>query len=277
MGNSSDIQCMKTTATSLFAFALGLIVLMSNSGGVGDGQGRDCTGAPGSDPDCTVCHDGSTNATATIEILDASTSEAVDKYVPGTEYIVQMTISGGEASSKYGMQSTVVHPEGSNAGTYVGTSTNTQSLTLTVGAFENRPIVEHSSPSESNVFTATWTAPATESGNAEFYMSALEVDGNFSTDGDGYMSATLVLEEAGDNVSTLLASDTWEVPLRLGDRWTWMAPERGRLVVADVSGRVLQSANLAKGQQEAWSASGITVASFVTDRGERQSWKLAAH
>ena len=270
---------MKTTVTSLFAFALGLIVLMSNSSGVGEEQGRDRTGAPGSDPACTMCHayGGSSNATATIEVLDATTSEAVDKYNPGTEYIVQMTISGGAASSKYGMQSTVVHPDGSNAGTYVGTSANTQSLTLNVGDFENRPIVEHSSPSESNVFTATWTAPATESGNAEFYMSALEVDGNFQTNGDGYMSATLVLEEEGDNVSTLMPTDPWEAPLRLGDGWTWTAPERGRLVVADVSGRVLQSVNLAKGQQEAWSASGITVASFVTNRGARESWKLAGH
>ena len=279
MKNSSDIPSMKTTVTSLFAFVLGLIVLMSNSSGVGEEQGRDRTGAPGSDAPCTACHayGGSSSATATIEVLDATTSDAVDKYVPGTEYIVQMTISGGEASSKYGMQSTVVHPDGSNAGAYVGTSANTQSLTLTVGEFENRPIVEHSSSSESNVFTATWTAPATESGNAEFYMSALEVNGNGGTNGDGYMSATLVLEEAGDNVSTLMASDPWEAPLRLGEGWTWTAPERGRLVVADVSGRVLQSVNLAKGQQDAWSASGITVASFVTDRGARESWKLAGH
>ena len=88
---------MKTTVTSLFAFVLGLIVLMSNSSGVGEVQVRDRTGAPGSDAPCTACHayGGSSSATATIEVLDATTSDAVDKYVPGTEYIVQMTISGG--------------------------------------------------------------------------------------------------------------------------------------------------------------------------------------
>ena len=269
---------MKTTVSSLFAFALGLIVLMSFSSGIGEGLGLDRTGAPGSTAVCTACHaGGSTNATATIAVLDATTSEAVEQYVPGTEYIVQMTISGGEASSKYGMQSTVVHPDGSNAGAYVGTSANTQSLTVTVGDFENRPIVEHAAPSVSSMFTAAWTAPATGSGNAEFYMSALEVNGNSSTNGDGYTSATLVLEEeGGDNVSTIVDLDSWQAPLRLGDEWTWTAPESGRLVVADMSGRILNSVTLAQGQQGTWHAPGITVASFLTDRGTRESWKLAA-
>ena len=62
---------------------------------------------------------------------------------------------------------------------------------------------------------------------------------------------------------------------RAGVTWTWTTPEAGRLVVADLAGRVVLAQDAAAGQPLTWNASGTTVVNFVSERGQRQSWKLA--
>ena len=60
-------------------------------------------------------------------------------------------------------------------------------------------------------------------------------------------------------------------PLPLGEAWTWTAPEAGRLIVTDVAGRVLEARDANAGQQLEWPAQAVTVAVYVTDRGQRQT------
>ncbi len=265
---------MKRPTFLVFAVSAALLGLLSSSQGVAEAQNRDRTGAPGSDPDCTVCHNGSTSASASFEVVDAVTQEAATAYTPGQEYLVRMVIAGGDAASVYGMQSTVVLADGSNAGTFSAPSGNAQLENV-----DERHIVEHNFSSASNVFEVNWTAPAAGSGNADFYMSAMESNGNGSTNGDGSIPATLSLPEVGDTSGTdglaMAPATDWARPLPLGEMWTWTAPETGRLVVSDLSGRVLEACDANAGQQLDWPAQAMNVAVYVTDRGQRQTWKLA--
>ena len=267
---------MKRLALIVVALSVAFVVLMASSQGVAQAQNRDRTGAPGSDPDCSSCHNGPTSANAFFQVLDVVTQESMSAYTPGQEYLVRMVIAGGEASSVYGMQSTVVLSDGSNAGSFSAPSANAQ-----LEDVDGRHIVEQNFSSVSNVFDVIWTAPAAGSGNADFYMSALECNGNGSVNGDGYMPASLSLPEEGAATSTFdPATDnapSWSRPLPSDESWTWTAPESGRLVVTDLSGRVIQASQAKWGEQLQWSAQATTLAIFVTDRGHRKTWKLPRH
>ena len=45
--------------------------------------------------------------------------------------------------------------------------------------------------------------------------------------------------------------------------------------MTDLSGRVLEARDANAGQQLDWPTQAMTVAVYVTDRGQRQIWKLA--
>ena len=249
---------MKHSSLLLLAVSAGVIGLVASSQGVAEAQNRDRTGAPGSDPVCTSCHNGSTSANASFEVIDAATQGTVTEYVPGQEYLVRMVIAGGDASSLYGMQSTAVLADGSNAGAFSAPSSNAQLQDV-----DGRHIVEHNASSSANVFEVSWTAPEAGSGNG-------------STNGDGYLAATLSVPEMTNTDGLADVNvDAWARPMPLGDTWTWTTPEAGRLVVADLAGRVVLARDAAAGQPLTWNASGTTVVNFVSERGQRQSWKLA--
>ena len=262
---------MKQSTLLAPLFVAGLAGLIASSNGVAEEQNRDRTGAPGSDPVCTSCHNNAGAAvTAAFEILDWNTEEAVTEYIPGQDYIVRMVIVGGDASMNYGVQGTSVLADGSNAGSFVSVSDNAQ-----LEDVGGRHIVEHSAPSSSNSFDATWSAPAAGSGDADFYMSALAVNGNGGTSGDTYVGATFTLPEAGGTGLDQPLTHGWDRPALLaGDTWTWTAPVRGRLVVSDLAGRVTHASQVASQQRTEWTTSGIQVVSFVTENGVRASWKL---
>jgi len=267
---------MKHSALIFVVLSIAVVGLMAFSQGVAQAQNRDRTGAPGSDPVCSSCHNGPTSASAFFQVLDVVTQESMSAYTPGQEYLVRMVIAGGEASSVYGIQSTVVLSDGSNAGSFSAPSPNAQ-----LEDVDGRHIVEHNFSSVSNVFEVTWTAPAVGSGNADFYMSALECNGNGSVNGDGYMPASLSLPEESAAKSTFdPATDTapnWGRPLPRDESWTWIAPESGRFVVTNLSGRVIQASQVKRGEQLQWSAQATTLAIFVNGLGNRKTWKLPRH
>lgn len=270
---SFELPPMKLSTLSVLGVCVGLVGLVASSQGVAEAQNRDRTGAPGSDPVCTSCHNGATSASASFEVIDPATQEVATSYTPGQEYLVRMVIAGGEAASQYGMQSTAVLADGSNAGSFSAPSGNAQ-----LEDVDGRHIVEHNALSAANVFEVNWTAPEMGSGNADFYMSALECNGNGSTNGDGYLAATLSIPEMGDPVDALgdVPSLDWAQPVRQGATWTWNAPAAGRLVVADASGRVLLSETLRDGQPTAWPTGALVIAHFITNQGANHTWKLAA-
>lgn len=254
--------------------ALGVVAfvgLMASSGGVAEQQNQDRTGAPGSNSPCSACHNaGNTDAASAFEVVDPATNESVTSYLAGQDYLVRMLVESSNAS-RYGAQGTAVFVDGSNAGTFSMPASNVQ-----LEDVNGRHIVEQNALSNSNVFEVTWTAPASGSGDAIFYMSGLACNGNGSTTGDAYDGASFTLTEEGtSSLADLPLSHTR--PVAQFGQWTWTAPAEGQFVVADLAGRVLSNEKTVKDQRLEWQAQGSHVASFVTNDGRRASWTLEAH
>jgi len=207
-----------------------------------------------------------------IEVTHQDSAGAVSAYLPGTEYVLTITVNTNNGTAPaHGMQSTAVDANGNNAGTFSDPSSNAQ-----LESVDGRHIFEHSQASSSNTFSATWVSPTIGGGDVTFYASGLAANGNFGTSGDEVSLAELVLPEA-EPVGTGLDELAWEAPANGNGRtWQWQAPQTGRLVVADVSGRVIMAEDLGAGQDVEWHADGLRLVSFVTDEGTRKSWKLAA-
>ena len=263
---------MKQNLFLFGALAVGAMALLANSNGVAEQQGANRTGELGSTTTCTQCHNGGDlGATPSIEETHPDSAGAVSAYLPGTEYVLNITVNTSNGTAPvHGMQSTAVDANGNNAGTFSAPSSNAQ-----LESVDGRHIFEHSQASSSNTFTATWLSP-TNGGDVTFYASGLAANGNFQTGGDEVSLAELVLPEA-EPVVTGLDELAWAAPANWnGQTWQWQAPQTGRLVVADVSGRVILAQDLGAGQDVEWDADGLRLVSFVTDEGTRQSWKLAA-
>jgi len=261
---------------NLFLFgtlAVGAMVFLANSNGVAEQQGSNRTGEPGTDPTCSQCHIGSDFGTMTsIEVTHPDSAGAVSAYLPGTEYVLNITVNTSNGTAPvHGMQSTAVDANGNNAGTFSVPSANAQLM----DGQDGRHIFEHSLSSSSNTFSATWLAPS-NGGDVNFFASSIAANGNGGTGGDEVSSSVLVLPEA-EPVVTGLDELAWAAPANWnGQTWQWQAPQTGRLVIADVAGRVILAQDLGAGQDVEWDADGLRLVSFVTDEGTRQSWKLAA-
>ena len=251
--------------------ALGVVAfvgLMASSGGVAEQQNQDRTGAPGSNSPCSACHNASnTNATSAFDVVDPSTNESVTSYLAGQDYLVRMVVESTNAS-RYGAQGTAVFADGSNAGAFSIPASNVQ-----LEDVNGRHIVEQNALSNSNVFEVTWTAPASGSGDAIFYMSGLACNGDGGTFGDAYDGASFTLPEEGtSSLSDLSLNQT--SPVAQFGQWTWTAPTEGQLVVADLAGRVLSNQSVVMDQRLKWNAQGMHVAAFVSKDGRRASWTL---
>ena len=246
--------------------------MCASSLGVAEQQGQDRTGAPGSNITCVEgCHSTQgTTASASLELIDPGTGTAVMEYLPGTAYLLRMVVEGDNAAT-FGMQATAVRENGSNAGTFSAPSSNAQ-----LEEAQGRHIVEQNSSGASGFFEVTWTAPSSGSGEARFYMSGLACNGNGAVNGDAYAPATLFLPEAAGSHVGRVATENAEAPQRYSGHWIWTAPSAGRLVVADVSGRVLRAQEVQSDDMVRWHHDGTLVATFVPRRGEPSRWKLAA-
>jgi len=192
--------------TALLAGAA--LLLTSHHNGVAEQQNKDRTGAPGSDPVCTACHNGSNFApTSSIALLDAATGEAVSAYVPGADYVLKFSVAAGSgAPGGYAFQATSLLADLSNGGSFSSPSANAQ-----LESVGGRHIVEHNDLSDAPEFTVTWTAPEAGSGPVSVYMSGMAANGNGANSGDGYDGAQAVFAEAA-------ATGTGAVPGRTGDR-----------------------------------------------------------
>lgn len=189
---------MKRNSTIYFTFALllGVIVFSSSSSGYGAANDDDKTGSPLSSGVCGGCHSGGTaafgTATATITVLNGSTP--VTTYTPGQTYTVNLQITSSMGTPQFGGQLVALNSTNAQAGLLASPSTaNTQISTL----FSTIQYLEHSSRSTTGIFTASWTAPATGTGNVTFYASGNAVNATGGTSGDvGAPSRSLMLTEA---------------------------------------------------------------------------------
>jgi len=179
-----------------FILALGGFFALSNSGGAGAAQGTDRTGSPVGMGSCQTCHNaGSFNPSAVIEILSGDTP--VTQYEPGAQYTVRITTTAANAPAGYGFQAVALDAAEAGIGTWVaGSGYNT----IEIGG---RGYAEQASPSSSNVYNVTWTAPAAGAGDVNFYAATASTNGNGGSSGDNGAVAPFVTitEDEGSSVA----------------------------------------------------------------------------
>ncbi len=193
---------------------LGVALLwMSASNGVAKIQGKDRTGSPVSDNNCTACHSSGQNfSTISSVIVKDASGQLVTEYSPGSTYIITVDIqSTGNAG--HGFQLTGLLSNNSAAGTCTATSPNTQ-----ITALNGRWYFEHTVPNSGGSYEMKWVAPAAGSGDVTLYGSTLSINGDGSTSGDEFMNipnvvitesvANSVAEEINKSMVTIFPNPT---------------------------------------------------------------------
>lgn len=166
------------------------------SGGPGTGGLGDRTGSPVSSSTCAACHGGgSFGASVSIQVLSGSTP--VISYTAGNTYTVIYTVTG--SSPAFGFQGTVLTSTNAAGGSFSSPSSNGQLVTIA-----GRPYFEHDNgASATGIFQATWTAPAANTGNVNFYGIGLAVNGNGGTSGD--QVSTTAIKTLTESVPTTIS------------------------------------------------------------------------
>lgn len=188
---------LNMTKNITLTFLLALIVVaffnISSSTGVAFIQQEDRTGAPGSETNCNACHiGGNFNASLAISLLDATNQPVLPFYTPGETYTVNVTVNHTGAAA-FGTQLVGLLQNGNNAGTLATKSDNGRVVTL-----RQKQYGEHNSPSSSNVFQYSWTAPQAGQGPVTFYAAGLASNSDFTTSGDQPTGRIqFVISEAG--------------------------------------------------------------------------------
>ena len=215
---------------SFFCITLISIGLMSSSNGVAEAQNQDRTGAPGSSESCTLCHapSSSINAATSISVYNTN-GEEITAYIPGENYEVNFVVSGNGAAG-FGFQATSILTDGSNAGAFSNPGDAVQ-----LEAVNARHIVEHSTPSATGIFTATWTAPDEGSGDVGFFMSGLAANLQNQNQGDSHDETALSLTESSSN--GIEESTLMEQPIATSNGVTLTPKVDGTISIFDISGR----------------------------------------
>lgn len=267
---------MKKSLPLFLSFAfVGSMALMSHHNGVAEEQGKDRTGAPGSDQDCTYCHQaGAAVPTSSVAVYDSEGVE-VSEYIPGQVYDVEFVVESDWAVG-YGFQGTAVMAGGANAGEFSSPGTNVQ--LENVGS---RHIVEHSDVHASGVFNVVWTAPEQGTGEVAFFNAGLAVNGAYGNSGDAYHgTAHSIGEGIDDSVNEGAVLIEAAVPFVTGGEINWTAHRRGNISVYALNGQIVESVNvnaldLVRVGVDAGKRA-IYIVQFTSENGETQSWKIAA-
>lgn len=235
--NLRSIVCLSLTAFSL-------PFLYSYDDGVAEHQNRDRTGAPGSSAVCGVsCHDDqSFLPTLAIELIDLNSNQAVSQYLAGQTYEIRYTISSASSPSVYGFQSTALLDDNLNAGIFQNPGMDVQ-----LEDVDGRHIIEHSSDSPSNVFTAEWVAPASDAGDVTFYASSVACNNNGANSSDGYAGATLQVTETITNIEERALPG---MILEMEDKMlTIKNLTAGNLILHDMNGRIVRELNVSSASE----------------------------
>ncbi len=167
-------------AMATFAY----LVFSSRSAGPANAGIGGRTGAP-SEGLCSNCHSGGAAPSLSIQLLDGG--NPVTSYTAGQSYTLRVTVGGG---TRYGMQAVALNSSNTNTGTLSAPSANGR-----ISAASGRSYLEHNNTSVSGVFTATWVAPTSGTGNVTIYAAGLNADGTGGTGGDGTSSSQLAITE----------------------------------------------------------------------------------
>jgi hypothetical protein len=168
---------LKYFYTIFLLVGLGLLFLNSSSG-PGNVQGQDRTGGPLSPGNCGLCHGaGAFNPSISLELLDGE--DPIDGWTPGQTYTMRVTITADADAVEYGFQAVALDGSNKQIGSFTAGS-GTQVVNL--GGVQ---YIEHSSPSTSNTFEVSWTAPGDGAEDVSFYVAGVAANNNGSSGGDG--------------------------------------------------------------------------------------------
>ena len=248
-----NLKIIFTSAALLF---LGFL-LINNSSGRASVANEGNTGAPGDNAPagrtCQTCHSGTAiQVDLGLEVTDLD-GNAVNSYIPGNTYNVQVAINAVAGSpSAYGFQLVSErNSDNQSINSFSNPSANAKLATINA---TGRQYAEHSAPSNSNTFTVQWTAPEAGTGAVTFYSAGNGVNGNSQSSGDGADKTSLTLtEEAGSSVFETQRSLPLSLapnPVRESVAITIPVSFQGPFLirVADQQGRILkQEAGLAFG------------------------------
>lgn len=263
---------MKRTTPLILSIAfVGALSLMSHHNGVAEEQGKDRTGAPGSDPNCEHCHDpGAAVPTSSIALIDANGNE-VTEYMPNTLYDVEFRVESNWAVG-YGFQGTAVIAGGDNAGTFSEPGTNVQ--LENVGG---RHIVEQSDVHPTGIFSVKWMSPSEGTGDVAFFNAGLAVNGAYGNSGDAYHGTAATITEQVSSVEDFATVEI-QAPYVSAGNITWNAHNRGTVKVYDLGGKLVNSLPVQGLDQITIEApqSGIYIFTFEGENLDTHSWKIAA-
>jgi hypothetical protein len=193
---------MKRTFT--FIAFLGVLAILSFSGGRASSGDEGNTGAPGdalngaNAKTCQFCH--STGAfgppTMKIELYDSIGTTKWTTYRPGLVHTVRVTTTATGTPVGYGFQMIDIKKTGNTpiAGFLqqgFQTASNVQIAKTSAGSVTpNRTYAEHRGVSSSPIFNVKWKAPAVGTGAVVFYTAGTAVNGNSGQTGDGATSTS---------------------------------------------------------------------------------------
>lgn len=168
-----------------FAGKNGTMELTNNNGKAG------FTGSPG-EQTCTSCHSGTINSGSGNVMIATNIPPA--GYTAGQTYQIDVTVTDGTSNLfGFGFEA-LLASNNTNAGSFTITnSASTQIKTASVsGNMRNNVVhtLNGGTGSGQKVFTFNWTAPATGSGEVNFYAVGNAANGNNGTSGDKIYSAT---------------------------------------------------------------------------------------
>ncbi|MCB0704801.1 MAG: T9SS type A sorting domain-containing protein [Saprospiraceae bacterium] len=253
--------------TSFFIILACSALWLGNKDGRANGGNEGATGAPNDNPTnrtCQNCHNGSSSIQVTLDIEFINSEEQlVSSYLPGETYSVKVRVNsvGNTAPSKHGFQMVALSEGLTPINNWSNPGSGIQTTTLSNG----RTYVEHLTPSVSNTFEVSWTAPAEGTGDITFYSCGNGVNGNDDDSGDSAAKTQLTITEGSGSVS---AKDVPDEPSF--DLFPVPATEMIYLdLPASLSGNVQISILDLSGRA-------ITSAKYVIQENERQAINISA-
>lgn len=251
---------MKKIIFAMSAVSIIALSLLSSSDGVAEVQNQDRTGAPGSAQSCIQCHNqpGAMTAESSMTITNIIGDEVLT-YIAGDTYEVSFNVTSNTAVG-YGFQATSVLTDGSNAGEFTNPGTSVQ-----IESVASRHIVEQSTPSSTGIFTTTWIAPETGSGEVSFYMSGLAANLQSQTFGDAYHGTSLSITENTSGIEEL--NRLIDQPIVSSNGISMNAVVNGIVSLYDLNGRLNYTTSLIANEHLTIDASeicnGIQIIRFV--------------
>ncbi|GAB5553111.1 MAG: hypothetical protein Sapg2KO_27020 [Saprospiraceae bacterium] len=171
----------------LFFVGLAYVFFASSSSGPAAVQGRDRTGSPVANGNCSNCHFGEDFGTSAVAQFLKDSVE-VDAYIPGETYQFRISIPTRVKPSSYGFQAVALTGESNtSAGDFSNLPANLQVTTI-----NDRDYLEHSQRLPDSTYTIDWVAPEAGTGDVRFYAAVNAVNNASASNGDD----PAVLEQA---------------------------------------------------------------------------------